>query len=146
VPENLLKTEIASLIVGKRSARNDSLFRCHREGKAKPAVAISLKGFYIAALLVLSPIVSADEVRDPMRPPFIGGGDVQRILGERWVVTGILISPGRRLAMINDRLIGVGEKVDGARVKTIRGNGVELDVNGRLIFLKHETESVRLTN
>jgi hypothetical protein len=83
---------------------------------------------------------------DPMRPVFGGsGGGAQKASGGRWVVTGILISPGRRLAMINDRLIGVGEKVDGARVRNIRGNGVELDVDGRLIFLKHETDSVRLS-
>jgi hypothetical protein len=103
------------------------------------------KSILIAALLMLSPIASADDISDPMRPGFREPGGVQRASGARWVVTGILISPERRLAMINDRLIGIGENVDGARVKTIRGNGVELDVNGRLIFLKHETDSVRLS-
>jgi MSHA biogenesis protein MshK len=99
----------------------------------------------ISAILALSPIASADEFNDPMRPVIRSSDGVQKASGARWVVTGILISPDRRLAMINDRLIGIGEKVDGARVKTIRGNGVELDVDGRVIFLKHETDSVRLT-
>jgi MSHA biogenesis protein MshK len=101
----------------------------------------------IATLVwLVVPIASADDMSDPMQPLFSGSGGVaQKASGARWVVTGILISPERRLAMINDRLIGIGEKVDGARVRAIRGNGVELDVNGRLIFLKHETDSVRLS-
>ncbi|HEY3487991.1 MAG TPA: hypothetical protein VGL10_07990, partial [Gammaproteobacteria bacterium] len=92
----------------------------------------------------LSPfMVMAEDMSDPMQPA-TGGGAVVRSAGSpRWTVTGILISPGRRLAMINDRLIGVGENVDGARVKTIRGNGVELDVGGRSIFLQSENDSVR---
>src|SRR5687767_571153 len=81
----------------------------------------------IAVLVWLAPAAYAEDISDPMRPVYRGSG-VQKASGGRWVVTGILISPERRLAMINDRLIGVGEKVDGARVKTIRGNGVELDV------------------
>jgi hypothetical protein len=104
------------------------------------------KSILIVTLLALSPAASADDMSDPMRPVVSGpGGGGQKSSGGRWVVSGILISPERRLAMINDRLIGVGEKVDGARVRAIRGNGIELDVNGRLIFLKHETDSVRLS-
>jgi hypothetical protein len=106
-----------------------------------------IKTTVLLVLLALLPVPTfADEMRDPMRPDAGGsGGGVQRAAGARWVVTGILISPERRLAMINNRLIGVGEKVDGARIRSIRGNGVELDVGGRLIFLKHETDSVRLS-
>jgi hypothetical protein len=98
-------------------------------------------------LAALTSAVFADDMSDPMQPMYGGPtGALKAASGARWVVTGILISPERRLAMINDRLLEVGGKVDGARVKTIHGNGVELDINGRSVFLKHENASVRLTD
>jgi hypothetical protein len=45
--------------------------------------------------------------------------------------------------MINDRLIGVGESVDGARVRNIYSNGVELDIGARSIVLRPVTGSLR---
>lgn len=78
-----------------------------------------------------------------MRPPH-GAPAAQRNTAEpRWHLTGILVSTGRKLAMINDRLIGVGEKVDGARVRNIHGNSVELDIDGRLVVLRPVAASLR---
>lgn len=102
-----------------------------------------LKAFYLALLLSLSPVAAAENMSDPMRPP-MGGAAVERSSGEpRWQVTGILISPERRLAMINNRLIGVGGRVDGARVRNIYSNSVELDIGGRTVLLRPVTGSLR---
>jgi hypothetical protein len=74
---------------------------------------------------------------DPMRPPQSGAAVTPRNVGDpRWQVTGILVSSGRKVAMINNRLLGVGEKVDGARVRNIYGNSVELDIDGQLVVLR----------
>ncbi len=103
------------------------------------------KVFCIAVFLLLSTAVSADTMSDPMRPPQSGESVPQHATGDpRWMVTGILVSPERRLAMINNRLIGVGDSVDGARVRNIYGNGVELDIGGRSIVLRPVTGSIRL--
>jgi MSHA biogenesis protein MshK len=99
----------------------------------------------IAVLLLLSgsPVAASENMRDPMRPP-TGAAAVERASSEpRWKVTGILISPERRLAMINDRLIAVGGKVDGARVRNINSNSVELDIDGRSVVLRPVTASLR---
>ncbi|HEX5054896.1 MAG TPA: hypothetical protein VFX02_00210 [Gammaproteobacteria bacterium] len=81
---------------------------------------------------------------DPMRPPQSGASAAPRNTGDpRWRVTGILVSAGRKLAMINDRLIGVGGKVDGARVRNIYGNSVELDIDGQLVVLRPVAASLR---
>lgn len=103
----------------------------------------ALNVIFIAVLLALSPLAAAENMSDPMRPP-MSGAAVERNSGEpRWQVTGILISTERRLAMINNRLIGVGESVDGARVRNILGNSVELDIDGRTVVLRPVTGSLR---
>jgi hypothetical protein len=91
---------------------------------------------------LLSPFAVAENMSDPMRPPT--GAAVERVSSEpRWKVTGILISSERRLAMINDRLIAVGGKVDGARVRNINSNSVELDIDGRSVVLRPVTAPLR---
>jgi len=103
-----------------------------------------IKSIYVALLLLLAPAVFADNMSDPMRPPQSGASVAPRNVGDpRWQVTGILISTGRKLAMINNRLIGVGGKVDGARVRNIYANGVELDIDGQLVVLRPVAASLR---
>ena len=103
-----------------------------------------VKTIYVALLLLLAPAVSAETMSDPMRPPQSGAAVTPRNVGDpRWQVTGILVSSGRKLAMINDRLIGVGDKVDGARVRNIYGSSVELDIGGQLLVLRPVAASLR---
>lgn len=80
---------------------------------------------------------------DPMRPPSAAEQTRSTPSGPRWRLNAILVSPERRLAMINDRLIGIGGVIDGARVKSIHGNAVELDVNGQSVVLHPGTYHVR---
>jgi hypothetical protein len=103
----------------------------------------NFKTIFVAVFMLPSQLALAETMSDPMRPPQSGSAP-QRATGDpRWTVTGILISSERKLAMINDRLIGVGESVDGARVRNIYGNGVELDIGGRSIVLRPVAGSLR---
>jgi type II secretory pathway component PulC len=89
----------------------------------------------------------AADLVDPMRPPVVAATKAKsESAAPKWEVTGILISPDRRLAMINDRLYGLGEKVDGAKVKAIQSDSVELDIGGRSVHLKPVTRSLRRVN
>jgi hypothetical protein len=97
------------------------------------------------ALLLSSPLSTAESLADPMRPPSVSG-NVAKSKGSkapRWEVTAILVSSGRRLAMVNDQLLGVGGLVDGARIKAIYGNAVELDIEGRAMVIRPAVPSVR---
>jgi hypothetical protein len=97
----------------------------------------------IALSLTLCPAYAKEAILDPMRPP---GKSVLTISSEparKWNLTAILVSPERRLAMINNRLMEVGEKIDGAKVKVINSNTVELEVEGRRLTLRPGTYPVR---
>lgn len=99
---------------------------------------------YVVALVLLAQPALADDMSDPMRPPQGPAYAGERATDEpRWKLTGILVSPERKLAMINNQLIGVGGKVDGARVRNIYGNSVELDIGGQSIVLRPLARSVR---
>lgn len=98
----------------------------------------------LVALLCLSLPVAADNLVDPMRPPTAGqAASAKSAESPRWEVTAILVSSGRRLAMVNNRLLGVGATVDGARVKAIDGNSVELDIQGRALVIRPAVPSIR---
>ena len=104
--------------------------------------------FLLIALTVLifSPsLTMAENPVDPMRPPAVSGRAAVSADSKapRWQVTAILVSPGRRLAMVNDRLLGVGATIDGARIKAIYGNGVALDIGDRELVIRPAVPSVR---
>lgn len=94
-------------------------------------------------LLSLPSLIAAENLADPMRPPSVSYAAPKKSNAPRWEVTAILVSSGRRLAMINNRLLGVGARVDGARIKAIYGNAVELDVEGRALVIRPAVPSVR---
>jgi MSHA biogenesis protein MshK len=95
-------------------------------------------------LLLLAATVVAQD--DPTQPPTAselarfapdqstGGEDSFRL-------QSVLISPQRRVAIVNDRRVSVGETVDGARVAVIEPGGVVLETAERTIELKVRTWS-----
>ena len=98
----------------------------------------------LAALLCSSLPVAAESLVDPMRPPAAGqAASAKGAESPRWEVTAILVSSGRRLAMVNNRLLGVGATIDGARIKAIYGNAVELDIQGRALVIRPAVPSIR---
>lgn len=98
------------------------------------------------AMTIIPPVFAADApIADPMRPPTATIGAAASG-APQWHVTGILVSQGRRLAMVNNRLLGVGDRVNGARIKAIYANAVELDIGGRAITVNAVRESIRKIN
>lgn len=90
------------------------------------------------ALLLASilPVAGAaqDEAsrRDPLKPP----GTVEQTTrpafnADAWRLSSTLVAKGRRVAIINERLVGVGDRVGGARVLAIESGQARLDYQGR---------------
>jgi hypothetical protein len=97
---------------------------------------------------------------DPMRPPAFALGKYRqeklrqqsRPAGDNkpsgrrpsWVLSSILFAPGRQRAIVNGRLLAVGDRVDGARLTAIERDRVRLSIQGRTITLKLGTRRLDL--
>ncbi len=97
--------------------------------------------FRAVAILVLAALaggVMAGEVLDdPTRPP----GYRLRTpgkpgAGRGWHLSGIWIHEGRRLALINGRLVHPGQVVDGAKLVTVTPTAVRLRRGDRVLTLR----------
>lgn len=88
----------------------------------------------LCLFMVLFYTVSQAEFRDPTQPVMIrdkaNGNDRNPL-----VLNGVLISPFRRLAIINGTIVKLGDEVQNAHVITIESNYVILDNTGEKIFL-----------
>jgi len=103
---------------------------------------------------------SGGQGRDPMRPPAFAlgkyrqeklrqqqrpaGGDKPAARRPSWVLSSILFAPGRQRAIVNGRLLAVGDRVDGARLTRIERDRVRLSLQGRTITLKLGTRRLDL--
>lgn len=85
----------------------------------------------LLGILLLAAIgaTAAQSVEDPMRPPAAGAagqGGVTQAQAPRWTLHSTLVSPGQRSAVINGRSVGIGERVNGARVLDIQPGSATL--------------------
>lgn len=75
---------------------------------------------------------AAETLHDPTRP---GGTPTPRAAAEpaaqRWHLSSIVIADTRRVAIINDQVVAIGEQVDGATVMDIQAYAVTLRRDGR---------------
>lgn len=53
-------------------------------------------------------------------------------LAERFQVEGVMLGGERKLAVINGEIVGVDDEVDGAVVRAITGNGIAIEIDGRI--------------
>jgi len=84
-----------------------------------------------AALLLASVAVAADDelpVRDPMRPfgRDGGGSGAAAAPAPRFTLTGVLISPSRRVAIVNGRPHVLGDTVAGAEIVAIERHAIRV--------------------
>ena len=101
----------------------------------------------------------AMEWRDPMQPPpfalrqyrlekqkqkVVASAAKPAARPKTWMLNSILHAPGRQRAIINGRLLAVGERIDGARVIAIDRDRVRLSRQGKTIILKLETARLDL--
>ena len=89
---------------------------------------------WVLTLLVMPGKAATD---DPTRPPSFSTGSkvTQKPLAPRSVLSSTLVSPERRSAVINGRVVTLGEDVSGARVMEIDSMKVVLNNNGQQIVL-----------
>lgn len=84
-------------------------------------------------------LTRADVLVDPTRPPVRAEQEKPApAIAERrsWALESTLVSPERRVAVINGKLVSEGESVDGARVIAIRKRDVLLSAQGRRMTLQ----------
>ena len=80
----------------------------------------------LSLLILLMPSLTlASSVDDPMRPPQARQAQTPTPQPS-WDLSSILISENRRLAVVNDEIVKVGERVGGARVEQIEADRVVL--------------------
>lgn len=74
--------------------------------------------------------------RDPTKPP-AGISDVAAAEKDAvgFDLQSIIISNSRRMAIINNRLVKVGDNIGGAKVVAIERNAVVLSVAGRKLII-----------
>jgi len=107
----------------------------------------------LTLVILLSPglVYSASELRDPMQPPtFALNKFRQAKLSKRpqviksvvkktpeklWVLTSIIYSSNRKIVIIDDQMLAVGDKIRGARVVSISRDEARLVRKGKVIKL-----------
>jgi len=79
------------------------------------------------------------QLDDPTRPPghrlALPGGK-KAAATRRFIVSSIRLSATRRSAVINDRLVETGEKVNGAKVVAIYPSSVKLKKQGKVFTVR----------
>ncbi len=76
-------------------------------------------------LTVAIPACAADSPNDPMRPDYATPAH-STPRAPHWYLSSTLISAERRIAVVNGRSVGVGDRIDGAQVLAILPYAVRL--------------------
>lgn len=103
---------------------------------------------YLGLLIGLVSMPVQAQLQDPTRPAdfvaTVSAGEAEG--GETgWELTSILVSPQRRVAIINGKAVRVGELLAGAKVLNITLSGVALRHRGEVINLKLVPIAVKQT-
>lgn len=86
----------------------------------------------LALFLPFGAVAANAELRDPLRPPGpVSASAPSSFNAAAWRLSSTLVAEGRRVAIINDRPVRVGDRVGGARVLAIDAGRVQLDYRGR---------------
>ncbi len=96
-----------------------------------------VRAVIILLLAGLTGLVQAEVLDDPTRPPgyrLSAPGTKARAPG--WHLSGIWIHEGRRLALINGRLVRPGQMVDGAKLVAVTPTTAKLQRGGRIITVR----------
>jgi hypothetical protein len=93
------------------------------------------------AALLLASSAWGGGLHDPTRPDF--GAPVKARHARRFHLDATLISGRRRVAIINGKTAGVGERVKGAKVVAIRPGRVELETGRGRVVLKLIADNVK---
>jgi type II secretory pathway component PulC len=90
----------------------------------------------ISVVLGLFLMQQAFAINDPMRPPVSVTGSGKMKTSPVWVLNSVLTSNQRKVAIINQIPVLVGESVNGARVMSIRDDRVLMSQDGKQFEIK----------
>ncbi|MDT8383709.1 MAG: hypothetical protein RRB22_04775 [Gammaproteobacteria bacterium] len=97
--------------------------------------------------LVLLGVWPVQAMQDPTRPPVAEATAravaVQQNSSPRWTLHSTLVSSARRTAVINDRVVSQGDRINGATVVSIQPAAVLLRVAGRELRLGMEKKNIK---
>ena len=114
------------------------------------------------AIFTSGPVYSADGVRNPMQPPAFAlkqfklakiknqsAGKVKKTPVKKAIVkplnlSSILVGRSRKVAIINDRMLVVGDKIDNAKIVKILNDRVELIRKGKRIILVLDNQLISI--
>ena len=97
----------------------------------------------VALLLMTSQFVYA-QLDDPTRPANIANATSSATaVTSSWDLSSILVSPQRRVAIINGKTVKSGEILLGAKVLMINETSVKLKSRGEIILLRLFPDSVK---
>ena len=120
----------------------------------KPGIVFCF-GFILVFTLNLS---IAEDIRDPMKPPEFAlqkfrlaklkktnqpakaKSNVSRRVAKPLLLTSILIGQNRKVAIINDKMLVVGDRIGKAKLVRVNKDSVQLVKNGKRIELKLNNE------
>ena len=108
--------------------------------------------FAVLFIALLSHVARADFI-DPMKPPQFALNklrleklknspavkpvtSVKKKKSQQWILNSILYSSSRQHAIVNNKLVKKGGKVDGAKVLRVTSDSVSLRFKGKIINLK----------
>lgn len=107
--------------------------------------------FAVGAMLMLfgggacCPVFGGETLADPTRPALMDAGQAVREGQElrKWRLTSTITGPNRRVAVINNRVVRIGESIGGAvLVEVVPGSAV-LVHGGRRLHLKLNAKTVK---
>jgi len=108
-------------------------------------VALALACGMLLACTQAAAAAEREGLRDPLRPPMAGAEAPPGPDPADWRLSSTLIAEGRRVAIINGRVVGAGQTVDGARVLEVGPGRVRLRVGETRFTIRSTTPSVRST-
>ncbi|MCB1663747.1 MAG: hypothetical protein H6995_13190 [Pseudomonadales bacterium] len=109
---------------------------------------IVFKACAVAVLAALVSAVIAAELKDPTQPAYYTAGDNAYLsrLRESYRLHSVLVSAGRRIAVINGKRVREGEKVAEAVVQKISKSSVRLAIPGAVFDISLAGENVKKIN
>ncbi len=99
----------------------------------------------VLALFFMASQFAQAQLDDPTRPANIANvvSSSTDAVTSSWDLSSILVSPQRRVAIINGKTVKSGETLAGAKVVMINETSVKLKYRGEIILLKLFSHSVK---
>lgn len=97
-----------------------------------------------ALVFALSPFILQAQFDDPTLPPsFSNVVSQDEEINTAWVLSSVLVSPKRKVAIINGKSVQVGDVLDGANIQSINATEVKLKHRGEVILLELHPVTVK---